>query len=376
MLDIKTKYWNIKSVDMIQYFMVADIIDYESLNIKELFIEVYTYMKENNIGLFHERDFFSMEKRDEVERMRQSALFLCGFLKEIMPATFLVNNSKEFVGVTIHGIKETNSLKLKDIIYENKCIGKKWSYNKISHFMFYPISAQKYDTGYDCTLNMFELSNSNLNNAGMSFKDVIRTWIYIPNIFESYNAFNEARSKFYIDNNMFTSDANSVEDFPLPASTGIGINNTIHDISPVMDMYAVKGATVEYDNGIKQKSAFRYGSAFSRASIIDENGYRYLFLSGTAAINMRGETVYLNSIENQVNETFDIIAKLLDNKGLSINNCVEATIYIKDSSFKNYVRKYIKDSNFNSIPFTFCVANICRENLLFEVDGVFCKKIL
>ncbi|MEM9398108.1 MAG: RidA family protein, partial [Pseudomonadota bacterium] len=62
------------------------------------------------------------------------------------------------------------------------------------------------------TLNMFEQAEALLRKAGMAFADVVRTWIYFPEMERDYLDFNEGRRAFF--------QKYGVD--PIPASTGIG----------------------------------------------------------------------------------------------------------------------------------------------------------
>ena len=70
-----------------------------------------------------------------------------------------------------------------------------------------------------------------LREAGFSFAQVVRTWIYIDKVCEWYNEFNAARSAFF--------ESRSVFETFLPASTGIGSAN-LDGAALVMGALAMK----------------------------------------------------------------------------------------------------------------------------------------
>ena len=64
---------------------------------------------------------------------------------------------------------------------------------------------------------IFPEMESLLAEAGMTFANVVRTWLYIDRVCEWYGEFNAARSAFFESRNVFNTF--------LPASTGIGSAN-------------------------------------------------------------------------------------------------------------------------------------------------------
>ena len=64
---------------------------------------------------------------------------------------------------------------------------------------------------------IFERMEQMLAAEGMTFANVVRTWLYIDRVCEWYGEFNAARSAFFETRHVF-------ETF-LPASTGIGSAN-------------------------------------------------------------------------------------------------------------------------------------------------------
>ena len=63
----------------------------------------------------------------------------------------------------------------------------------------------------------------------------------------------------------------------------------------------------EQVSGKKQKSPFRYGSAFSRAMKIIETGITTILLSGTASIDDAGHTVYVDDTKKQIIKTMEVV---------------------------------------------------------------------
>lgn len=67
------------------------------------------------------------------------------------------------------------------------------------------------------TCSVFQLMNEALNQCGMQFQDVVRTWFFLDDILGWYTGFNRVRTDFFKKNI-------AMEKF-LPASTGVGATN-------------------------------------------------------------------------------------------------------------------------------------------------------
>ena len=86
------------------------------------------------------------------------------------------------------------------------------------------------ENAYEQTLGMFGLAEDLLQQAGMEFRDVVRTWIHLRHIDRDYGDLNRARRAFFA--------ARGID--PVPASTGIGGGpvSEAHDLC--LGVYAVK----------------------------------------------------------------------------------------------------------------------------------------
>ena len=86
------------------------------------------------------------------------------------------------------------------------------------------------ENAYEQTLGMFGLAEKLLQQAGMEFRDVMRTWIHLREMDCDYGDLNRARREFF--------EARGID--PVPASTGIGGGpvSDAHDLC--LGVYAVK----------------------------------------------------------------------------------------------------------------------------------------
>ena len=104
---------------------------------------------------------------------------------------------------------------------------------------------------------MFCVAEDLLHEAGMSFNQVVRTWIYLRDMDRDYAEFNRARREFFGSRGIDLK----------PASTAVGGAPCayVHDFS--MSLYAVqspKPLDVEVMSAPTLNEAWAYGSDFSR----------------------------------------------------------------------------------------------------------------
>ncbi|MEJ2568516.1 MAG: Rid family hydrolase [candidate division WOR-3 bacterium] len=165
------------------------------------------------------------------------------------------------------------------------------------------------------------------------------------------------------------------EDIFLPASTGIEGKNP-GGASTIMDLLAIVQRSspeiqVKPLYGIRQRSPYRYGSAFSRAMRVSEPGQNWIFVSGTASINEKGETVHIGDLPSQVEQTVEVVNYLIKPEGASFSDLCEATVFLKKKSDFSLYQETAKSLGISDIPAIYLVADVCWEELLFELDAAF-----
>jgi hypothetical protein len=226
----------------------------------------------------------------------------------------------------------------------------------------------------------------------LTYDNVIRQWNYIPNIFDKslnsqsteYELFNQARFNAY-------TRGNATE---YPAATGIGVEGT----KATIVVFAVKRragrSKIALSNPL-QTEAFHYSGKvllcdkidkkplFSRAlAYIDwQKSKSNIFVSGTAAI--RGEnSEYLGKIQMQTIMTCENI------KELASGNNINATLAKKNvklncnDSLISYIKVFVKNERdfeavkaitkkqFPNTPSLYVKADVCREELLVEIEAL------
>ena len=202
-----------------------------------------------------------------------------------------------------------------------------------------------------------------LDQAGFELTDVVRTWFYNDDILAWYADFNRVRSAHYAGRQWRTGS--------LPASTGIGARN-LAGAALAVAAWAMRplvpGAQAREIGSPLQCPAPAYGSAFSRAIELDSGGWRRLFISGTASIYPGGETAWVGNAKKQVDLTMEVVAAILQSRGMNFRDVMRATAYFKHPRFKPYFDGWLDKRELRQMPVVPTHSVICREDLLFEIE--------
>lgn len=293
--------------------------------------------------------------------------------KTAVEAVFAASGSADIQGKNFNGIPY--------LILESKTGKELWA-GGVSSYM-YPgdtrIAAEK---AFDIVVDILEREK-------MSVNDIVRQWNYIGNIlavrnnYQNYQIFNEVRSEYY-------RKYRTAKGYP--AATGVGMmhGGVIIDFCALQPRKSVIIKPVDNPNQI---NAYEYGQQvlkgsadkwktikhppqFERGLLISNYSHSTLLISGTASI-IGQETVSVGDIEKQTIVIIDNISKLTDpdriGKIISIPSVKEKKYailraYIKRQSDFARVR-HICERHFPGIPVSYIEADICRDDLLIEIEG-------
>jgi len=227
------------------------------------------------------------------------------------------------------------------------------------------------------SIAVFEKIEALLQKEKFPIHSIIRQWNYIERItdFEGenqhYQSFNNARSDFYAKDNWPAG---------YPAATGIGTN--LGGILVDMDAAVFTSAdafTTPIDNKL-QVAAHAYSEQvlaasqhkkatpkFERAKSITAGKDRLVYISGTAAI--RGEESLTGvGLEKQLHITMENIAQLTGNAHICM-----LRVYLKEK--EDYQQsKELMDGYSLSVPISYMWADVCRDELLIEIEGIALEK--
>jgi enamine deaminase RidA (YjgF/YER057c/UK114 family) len=211
--------------------------------------------------------------------------------------------------------------------------------------------------------SMFHEAERLLEQCGMGFSDVVRTWIHLRDIARDYDALNRARREFF--------RTRAVE--PRPASTGVqgAPFPDAHDFA--MSLWAVRSARSLDRQCMSTRSlaeAWSYGADFSRGlRVVDANRVT-LHVSGTASIDEAGRTVHVGDLDGQVDRMLHNVAALLAEQGATFAHVLSAVAYLKDPGDAALLRARCRERGFDGFPCAVVEAPLCRPELLCEVEAV------
>ena len=227
--------------------------------------------------------------------------------------------------------------------------------------------------------NAFETMEAILDREAMGFREVVRQWNYLEGMLairgnghdghQGYQDFNDVRTLAY-----------GHTDFSrgYPAATGIGQAAG----GVLLEFLAVDGSaemTVMPLSNPRQTDAHHYspgqlvGEAlegmperstpkFERAKLVARAGTEMAFVSGTAAI-LGEKSVAPGDVAAQTKTTIENMRELLGKRRLT-----HLRGYVKHKGDIDAVRRICADA-FGPIPALFVRADICRNELLVELEG-------
>jgi enamine deaminase RidA (YjgF/YER057c/UK114 family) len=221
------------------------------------------------------------------------------------------------------------------------------------------------------TAAVFEGIEDALSDAGMTFAHVARTWLYMDRILEWYDAFNRARDAFFRSRRVY--------DGLVPASTGIGSANLCGSAITACAIAVkpkVPGAvTVEAVPSPLQCAALEYGSSFSRAVEIGTPEARTLLISGTASIEPGGATAHPDDVRRQIQLTMDVVEAILASRGMGWGDATRAVMYLKKAAYLGEWQAWLRARRLESLPLVTVEADVCRDDLLVELEVDTVKRI-
>lgn len=219
------------------------------------------------------------------------------------------------------------------------------------------------EDAYEQTLAMFGVAEKLLQQAGMDFRDVVRTWIHLREMDRDYEALNRARRAFF--------QARGID--PAPASTGIGGGPVPAEHDLCLGLYAVQAARPSVRTVMTTPTlneAPLYGSDFCRGMRIVETNKVALHVSGTASIDESGSTAHLGDFDAQVDRMLVNVAALLEGQGATFGDVVSAVTYLKHSADAQRLREKFHEAGFEGFPNVLVAAPVCRPELLCETEAL------
>jgi enamine deaminase RidA (YjgF/YER057c/UK114 family) len=270
----------------------------------------------------------------------------------------------------------------------------KLTVNDYAEYWFAGAEGHKGNTISDSAGNAFGQLYAAFLQAGLGFNNIVRQWNYVEQIFsikkidheqrQNYQLFNETRGRYY-------SRYRTLSDFP--AATGIGVDFNGVTIECMLVKQLNENLRIIPVSNPRQVNSFLYAQSvlkgappgnqiknqapqFERARLMTDGSTSRLFISGTASI-IGQQTIGINDVKKQTLVTIDNLEQLTSNMNLK-SCCPGLTVFPEKYV---YIRVYVKHEqdipdvkalcleHFGQIPMSIVQADICRSDLLVEIEG-------
>ena len=211
-----------------------------------------------------------------------------------------------------------------------------------------------------------------LVDSGFNTSHLMRTWFYNDRILDWYAGFNRVRNAFFTENNIFGT--------LVPASTGIGASNAAGaaltaDALAIAPKNPAAPPRIAAVTSPLQCPAYDYKSAFSRAVECAESGaagnnndLRYLTISGTASIAPGGLTAHAGDVDAQIDLTLRVVAAILESRNMTWADTARAILYFPKLEWMPRWHARRAALGLPDLPAIFAHTDICRDDLLFEIE--------
>lgn len=213
------------------------------------------------------------------------------------------------------------------------------------------------------TTSILRSMDAALRAVSMNFGNTVRTWYYNRDILNWYDRFNASRDAFFEEHGVF--------DGLIPASTGVGAVPP-HGSAIVGGLMAAKAKDkrvhIEVAPSPLQCPAVEYGSSFSRAVAMGFPDHKRLFVSGTASIAPNGDTTHVRDVDAQIEQTMSVVEAILDASGMGWHAVTRGIAYFKYARDLTAFTAYCSRNGLERLPLIALGADICRDDLLFEIE--------
>ena len=337
--------------------------------------------------------FISAKSRDEYDaRSAEINLQLSTMCGTHLPATSIVAQSPASGSDVVLELICTKEAEEKKVTYKS-FEGTRYTlveYNGYKAVHCAGLMGEAGDSIYESSVKAFESAMAILAEEGLSIHHIIRQWNYIesiawldnvPDSEQNYQMFNDVRAHYY---------NKGVFKFGYPAATGIGMNTG----GVIIDFIALSESDIISIKAIGnpgQIDAHKYSEIvlegnsdqkctpkFERAKLVTIGTRNYIYVSGTASI-LGEKTVHEGDVEEQTLTTIENIKRLFskenqDSLGLKFDvakiQFSHLRVYVKFKKDIPAVQK-VCDTELNCKSSLFLESDVCREDLLVEIEGVF-----
>ncbi len=347
---------------------------------RDLYASVFRHLQDGGAEIIQERIYGTLSARDAILAERERAAEATS-VRDLPAPTFVQGGpcaaDGGLAGVQIKAVMSTQAgdpPAVEDLMWQGRACGRAVQrggaeYLYISDVGAHVVAEAEGLDRADQSRVVFEAAGEMLAENGLSFTDVVRTWVYLDDILSWYDDFNKMRNALFQRVGLMGDEAPTF----IPASTGIEASNP-WGLSCALDLLAVRrsadgGPALRMLSNPRQSEAYSYKSAFARGACVDEGDVNHIYVSGTAAIDGEGRSVCIDDLDGQVDYTLRNVEALLAEANAGLADLAEATIFFEHGVADEDIRRALETTELASIPAVVVRADVCRDDLLFEIDG-------
>lgn len=343
----------------------------------EAYAQIGEVLRADRLEIVQERIFGSLSVEAEVLAARREALQSRG-VRPDGPMNYLQGQptwGEGWAGTIIHAVVARSADGVQIILDGDIPCGRAWRSSDATFMILQNLRGMSGGPGDDNTpasqsRRMIERADRILRQNGACYRNTVRTWFHLSDILSWYAEFNRVRNAKYDEFGLMPRAGGN---HLLPASTGIraelpGGAACSLDLLAVVAEKTPEPIVNRLSNPCQQE-AFRYGSAFSRSAVVRGERETLIEISGTAAIDEHGRSLYPGDMRAQTHSTLDKITALLEQTQASLQDIRAATVFVKHAEDTEIARGVIAERGIERLPAVFVVADVCRDELLFEIDA-------
>jgi len=137
----------------------------------------------------------------------------------------------------------------------------------------------------------------------------------------------------------------------------------------------IKKTPIENKECLNEAYDYPKKVSFVRGMRVELDNCVMLFISGTASVNERGESIHPGDVGAQTRRALDNIKGLLQTEGADWHDIVRTTCYLADfrdyDAFNEVRNQYYVEQKLDPLPASTCIeARICRPELLVEIEAI------
>jgi len=178
-----------------------------------------------------------------------------------------------------------------------------------------------------------------------------------------------------IMNNLSAAARAELEALGLEHTEPIG-RKPVPGIAPVPGRSLIPKKPIEALGVLNEAYDYDKPSSFSRGMRVDLPGAAILFLSGTASVDEKGDTVYVGDFKAQCLRTLRNLTQLLVAEDASWHDVVRTSCYLRDidrdyDAFNEIRTMFMARIGLDPLPASTGIqAGICRPDLLVEIEAI------